>query len=117
MGKFSSKGKHKVKVGNQPHANMMPKQEIVRRGKYKCRILEMHLKLIDQQLKTILYIYRLQYQNLMRTESQEFTIATHTHTQRKNNPNTTLKIVIKLQEKRTKEEGEKKDLQRQKQNN
>ena len=80
MGKFSSKGKHKVKVGNQPHTNMMPKQEIVRRGKYKCRILEMHLKLIDQQLKTILYIYRLQYQNLMRTESQEFTIATHTHT-------------------------------------
>ena len=33
-----------------------------------------------------------------------------THTIRKRNPNTTLKLVIKSQEKRTKEEGEKKDL-------
>ena len=44
---------------------------------------------------------------------------THTHTQRKrkSNPNTTLKMVIKPEEKRTREEGKKKDLQKQMQNN
>ena len=44
---------------------------------------------------------------------------THTHTQRKrkSNPNTTLKMVIKPEEKRTREEGKKKDLQKQTQNN
>ena len=35
----------------------------------------------------------------------------------KKNPNTTLKMVIKSQEKRTKEERKKKDLQKQIQNN
>ena len=39
-----------------------------------------------------------------------------THTKRKRNPNTTLKIVIKSQEKRTKEKGKKKDLPKQIQN-
>ena len=28
------------------------------RGTYKCRIFKMHLILIDQQLKIIMYIYR-----------------------------------------------------------
>ena len=45
MGKFTSKGKHTAKVGNHPHKNMISKPAIVRRGQYKCRILEMHLKL------------------------------------------------------------------------
>ena len=35
----------------------MSKPAIVRRGDYKCKILEIHLKLRDQQLKTILYVY------------------------------------------------------------
>ena len=34
----------------------------------------------------------------------------YTHTKRKSKPNTTLKMVIKPQEKRTREEGKKKDL-------
>ena len=34
---------------------------------HKCSILEMHLELKDQQLKAILFIYRLLYQNLMIT--------------------------------------------------
>ena len=38
----------------------------------------MHWKLRDQQLKTILYIYRLLYQNLMGTTNQKSTIDTHT---------------------------------------
>ena len=60
MGKFASKGKHTVKVGNHPHRKIISKLAIIRRGGYKCRILEMNLKLRDQQLKTILcvYIYR-----------------------------------------------------------
>ena len=66
----------------------------------------MHLKLKDQQLKRILPIYRLLYQNLMITTNQNSVIYTHTH--KKRNPNMPLKLVIKSQEKRTKEEGEKK---------
>ena len=42
--------------------------------------------------------------------NQKCTIDTHTQ---KSNPNTTLKMDIKSQEKRTKEEGKKKDLQKQ----
>ena len=61
MGKLTSKGKHTVKVGNHPHTNMVSKPAIVRRGEHKCRILEMHLKLKDHQLKTISFIYRLLY--------------------------------------------------------
>ena len=57
MGKFTSKGKYTVKVGNHLHTIMISKPEIVRRGKYKCRISEMHLKLKDQQLKTIFSVY------------------------------------------------------------
>ena len=38
---------------------------------HKCSILEMHLELKDQQLKAILFIYRLLYQNLMITWNQK----------------------------------------------
>ena len=40
--KLTSKVKPKVKVGNHPHTNMISKPTTVRRGEYKCRILEMH---------------------------------------------------------------------------
>ena len=85
MGKLTGKGKHKVKVGNYPHTNMISKPATVRRGEYKCRKWEMHLKLRDEQLKTSLYIYihRLLYQNLMETANQNTTIDTHTHTHTK----------------------------------
>ena len=52
MGKLTSKGKHIVKVGNDPHTNMVSKPVVMEVGEYKCRILEKHLKLRDQQLKT-----------------------------------------------------------------
>ena len=55
MGKLTGKGKHKVKGENYPHTNMISRQVIIR-GEYKCRIFVMHLKLRDQQLKTIMYI-------------------------------------------------------------
>ena len=67
MEKLTGESEHTVKVGNHPHTNMISKPAIMRKGEYKCRILEMHLKLKDQQLKTILFIYRLLYQNLMVT--------------------------------------------------
>ena len=115
MGKLTSKGKHIVKEGNHPHTNIISKSAIVEKRRYKFRILEMHLKLRGQQFKTILYICRLLYQNLMGTATQKLQqIQTQ---KRKSNQNTTLKIVIKPQEKRTKEEGKKKDLQKQTQNN
>ena len=100
MRKIISKGNHKVKVGNHLHTNMTSKPAIVRRGEYKCMILEMHWKLKDRQLKTILCvcggIYILLDQNLMVTANQKFTM--DTHTQKK--------------ERRTKEEGKEKDLQK-----
>ena len=40
--KLTSKVKPKVKVENHPHTNMISKPTTVRRGEYKCRILEMH---------------------------------------------------------------------------
>ena len=58
----------------------------------------MQLQLRDQQLTTILYIYRLLYQNFRVTANQKSTIDTQI---RKSNPNTTLKTVIKPQKKRT----------------
>ena len=98
-----------VKVVNHPHTNMPPKSEIMRWGGHKGRTLETHLKLREQQRKTILYMYRLLYQNFMVTANQKSTIDTHRN--KKSNPNTTLKIVIKPQEKR-KREGKKKDQQK-----
>ena len=107
MTRLTSKG-----IGNHPHTNMLPKSEIVRRRGYQCRTLEMHLQLRDQQLKTISYIYRLLYQNFRATAKQKSII----DTQRKINSNTTLKIVIKPQEERTREEGKEKEQQKRIQN-
>ena len=56
MGKLTSEDKHIVKVGNHPHTYMISKPATVRRGKYKCRMLKMQLKLRDQQLQTILHM-------------------------------------------------------------
>ena len=44
----------------------------------------MHFQLRDQQLKTILYTYRLLYQNFMVTTNQKSAI--DTHTQKKKQP-------------------------------
>ena len=87
MEKLTGKGKLTVKVGNNPHTNMLSKPSIMRRGKQKCGILEMHLKLKDQQLKTILFVYRLLYQNMV-TANQKSAIDTQ---KGKRNPNRTLK--------------------------
>ena len=80
MKKLTSKGKHTVKVGNHLHTNM-----IIKTSNYEKRRVQMQdtgnaFKLEDQQLKTILFIYRLLYQNLMVTTNQKSTIDTHTHT-------------------------------------
>ena len=114
MEKLTDKGKHIVKVGNHVHTNMISKPATVRRGENKCRILEMHLKLKEQQIKTSLFAYRLLYQNFMATANQKSTIDTHT---KQKNGSKQLKLVIKSQEKRTKDERKKKDLQKQIQNN
>ena len=66
MEKLTRKGKHTVRERNYLHTNIS-KPATVRRGEHKCRTLEMHLKLKDQQRKTILFLYRLLYQNLMVT--------------------------------------------------
>ena len=50
----------------------------MRRGEYKCRTMKMHLQLRNQQLKTILCIYRLLYQNFRITANKKSTIDTQT---------------------------------------
>ena len=79
MTRIASKGIYTVKTGNHPCKNMLPKSEMVRKGGYKCRTLEVHLQLRDQQLKTILYIYRLLYQNFEVTANIKSTKNTHTN--------------------------------------
>ena len=66
------------------------------RGEHKCRIFEMHLILIDQQLKIIMYIYREFYtKNSTVTTNQKSIIVT---VQRERGLDITLKMVIKSQE-------------------
>ena len=62
------KGIYTVKIRNHPCTIMPPKSEIMRRGGYKCRTLEIHLQLREQHLKTISCIYRILYQNFRITE-------------------------------------------------
>ena len=59
-------------------------------------------------IKTISYRYRLLYQNFRVTANQKYAIDTHKQI-KKINSNTTLKIVIRPQEERTREEGKKKE--------
>ena len=78
MTRLTSKGIYTVKRQNNPCTIMPPKSEIVRRGGYKCRTLEMNLQLREQQLKTISHTYRLLYQNFRITANQKSTIDTQT---------------------------------------
>ena len=80
MTRLMSKSMCSVKVGNNPRTVMLPKSEIMRRG-YKCRTLEMHLQLGDQQLKTIIHTHThtLLYQNFRVTINQKSTINTQTN--------------------------------------
>ena len=48
----SSPGKPNIKEENHPQTNVISKPAIVKR-EYKCKILLTHLKLRDEQLKTI----------------------------------------------------------------
>ena len=70
----------------------------------------MHLQLRDQQLKTISYTYRLLYQNFRITANQKSTIDTQT---KKNQ----LKYNTKDSHQTTREEGKKKEQQKQIQSN
>ena len=78
MRRLISKGKHIVMLENHPHTNMLSTPAIVRRGEYKCGIIEIYLKLRDQQLKTIFYVCGLLYQNPMVNPNQKSIIDTHT---------------------------------------
>ena len=75
MTRLTIKDIYIVKIGNHPSTIMLPKSEIVRRGEYRCRRLEMHLQLRDQQLKTV--SYRLLCQDFRATTNQKSTIDTH----------------------------------------
>ena len=106
MGKLTGKGKHKIKVRNHPFTNMMSKLASMTRGEYKCRTLKMHLKLKERQSKTILYIYRLLYQNLMRAANQNLKQTNILKKKKQTKYNT--KYSQQITKKKTKEEGKKK---------
>ena len=120
MTKLTSKCTYTLNIGNHPHTNMPPQSEILRRGEYTCRTLEMHLQLRGQQFKTIscvyiyIYIYRDSY---IKASGQLQSKNLHLiHMQiRKINSHKTIKIVIKPKE-RTREEGKKNEQQKQIQN-
>ena len=78
MTRLTSKGIYTVKIRNHPCTIIPPKSEIMRRGGYKCRTLEMNLQLRAQQLKTISYTHRLLYQNFRIIANQKSTIDTQT---------------------------------------
>ena len=78
MTRLTSEVIYTVKIRNHPCTIIPPKSEIMRRGGYKCRTLEMNLQLREQQLKTISYTYRLLYQNFRITANQKSTIDTQT---------------------------------------
>ena len=85
----------------------------MRRGGYKCRTLEMNLQLREQQLKTISYTYIDSYQNFRITANQKSTIDTQT---KKNQLKNNIKEGHQTRRRRTREEGKKKDQQKQIQN-
>ena len=74
----------------------------------------MHLKLKDQELKTILFIQT----SISKPHDNHNLKIYNRYIQRKEKEsNTKLKLVIRLQKNRTKEEGKKKGIQKQIQNN
>ena len=71
----------------------------------------MHLKLRDKQLKTILCMYKLLYQNLMVTANQKSTIDIHTQKKKQSKHNTKdIHQVIREESKRVKEEKRQKQI-------
>ena len=60
----------------------------MRGREYKCRVVKMHLKLRDQQLKTIMHLYRWLYKNLMLTTNQKPVIDIRTKKKKESRYNT-----------------------------
>ena len=85
MTRLKSKTIYIVKIQNLACTIIPPKLEIVRRGGYKCRTLQMHLQL-REQLKTISYTYIHLYQNFRITATKNLQLI---HTQKKIKSNTT----------------------------
>ena len=93
MTRLTSKGTYIVKTQNHPCTIMPPKSEIMRKGGYKYRTLEMNLQVREQQLNMISYTYGILYQTSGQLQTKNLQLI---HKQIRNiNSNTTLKIVIK----------------------
>ena len=67
----------------------------------------MHLRLRDQQLKTIIYIYRLLYKYLMVTINQKSTTGIHTKRKKESKHNTKDSHQITLEENKRRKTGRK----------
>ena len=92
---------------------MISKPTIVRRGEHRYKIFKVYLKLRDQEIKSCMYT-DCYIQTAGNHELKIYNRYTH---KRKPNPKITLKIVINLQEKRTKEKrGKKRPIKTDKKN-
>ena len=78
MERLTSQGKHTLKVRNHLHTNMISNYDT---GEDKCRLLALHLVFKDQQVKTVLFIYRLLYPKPSgNCKLESYGRYTHTHT-------------------------------------
>ena len=79
MGKLTGKDKHIVNTGKVGYTQIqIPKPVNIRERGYKCKIFEMHLKLIDQQLKKNHVFTQMAISNLMVTTNPKSIIDIYT---------------------------------------
>ena len=96
MENFFGTGKHTIKIGIHLNKNMISKLAIVRKGEHKCRIMEVRLELKGQQLKNILFIYRMPYQKYHYSHKPKM-YNRYIHHKRKQNLNLIVKFLTKSQ--------------------
>ena len=72
----------------------------MRGGEYKCRVFKIQLKLRDQQLKAMTYMYALLHPNLMETTNQKSIINILTKKKKESKHNTEDGHQIKGEEKK-----------------
>ena len=79
MTRLTSKGIHTVKIRNHPCTIMPPKSEIMRKGGYKCRTLEMHLQQETNNLNQSHIYIQILISNFRITANPKSTIDTQTN--------------------------------------
>ena len=77
MIKLTGKDRDNIKVENHTLTKIISKLASIKSGEDKCRTPKNHVKLRDQQTKTIMYIYRFLCQTLAGTINQQTKMDTY----------------------------------------